>query len=176
MDAGKTDSALSAAGRGDKVAWVNPQDMQELDELVQCLNTLVSGMMALPVPQIKARLADISGLSDAMFTVYPGDEADNARYIRHVDNEDGLNGRLLTCVYYMNDEWNAEDDGGELRIFEGDQTRVKADLSPIYNRLVVFFSDSSVPHEVRHARKDRYAVTIWYINLDLHLAYHENAK
>jgi len=76
----------------------------------------------------------------------------------------------------MNEDWDVKEDGGELRIFAGDQNRVKADIAPAFNRLAVFFSDSSVPHEVRHARKERYAVTIWYINLDLHLAYHENAK
>mmetsp|Transcript_42892 Transcript_42892/g.100657 ORF Transcript_42892/g.100657 Transcript_42892/m.100657 type:complete len:837 (-) Transcript_42892:98-2608(-) len=164
---------LSAAARGDNVKWVRPQDMEELDGLIQNLNTLVSGMMALPMPAVQARLKEVSGLSDAMFSIYPGDKSENARYVRHVDNEDGKNGRQLACVYYLNKDWDTKEDGGELRLFEGDQQRVKADIAPVFNRLVAYFTDASIPHEVRRALRERRAVTIWYINLEQHLAYHE---
>lgn len=173
MTRGLTDSELSAGGRGDLIRWVSPPEVPELDPLIEHLNALVSTMMEVQDPSVQARLSQVTALSDPMFAAYPGRTSDNARYIRHVDNEDGRNGRLLTCVFYMNEGWNAAQDGGEIRIFDSDQRTVKADLAPHMNRLVVFFSDSTVPHEVRRARRDRNAVTIWYINQEMHLAYHK---
>ena len=60
---------------------------------------------------------------------------DDARYIRHVDNEDGRNGSvspevlwketygqgLITCTFYLNDDW-AEEDGGNIRLRRGVKT------------------------------------------------------
>jgi len=172
MAPGRTDSALSAAGRGDQITWVNPQDMPELGPLIEHLNALVSAMMELPQPTVQARLERVSALSDAQVAIFPGDAAHDARYIRHVDNEDGLNGRLLTCTFYLNEGWEVATDGGELRVFDADQRRVKADVAPVFNRLVAFFSDSTVPHEVRRARRERHAITIWYLDQEKHLAYH----
>eukprot|EP00931_Biecheleriopsis_adriatica_P075209 TRINITY_DN4912_c0_g3_i1.p1 TRINITY_DN4912_c0_g3~~TRINITY_DN4912_c0_g3_i1.p1 ORF type:complete len:954 (-),score=238.38 TRINITY_DN4912_c0_g3_i1:34-2895(-) len=174
MQPGKTDSDLSAKGRGDMITWTKPDEVPELSSLIEHLNGLVTLMMELPQESVVARLSQISALSDVQVAMFPGDTSpDDARYIRHVDNEDGLNGRLLTCTYYLNENWDRERDGGELRLFEPDQQSVKTDVPPILNRLVAFFSDSSVPHEVRRSRRDRHALTIWYINQELHLAYHE---
>ena len=36
------------------------------------------------------------------------------------------------------------------------------DVAPLYNRLVLFWSDARVPHEVLPSRVDRYALSIWY--------------
>lgn len=175
MGPGRTDALASAKGRGDSVAWASAEDVPELGPLVEQLNGLVSAMMELPEPAIQARLQDVSALSDAQFAIFPGSSAEaspDARYIRHVDNEDGLNGRLLTCTFYLNEGWKEEEDGGEIRLFAPDQKAVKADVAPLGNRLVAFFSDSSVPHEVRRARRERRAVTIWYLDEAKHLAYH----
>eukprot|EP00913_Durusdinium_trenchii_P026749 g25091.t1 len=173
---GKTDSTLSASGRGDLVLWVPPDDVPEMGRLVEFTNALTS---------------------------FPGSiDNDDARYIRHVDNEDGRNGRamaamdhplntssfqrfgsfcgisrgcsgLVTCTFYLNEDWDEEKDGGEIRLFEPDHQRIKADVAPKMNRLVIFFSDSSVPHEVRRCRRERYAITTWYINQEMHLEYHQ---
>jgi len=172
MVRGRTDSELSASGRGDEISWANPADVPEMGPLVECLNGVVSTLMELPDPGVQARLARVSALSDAQFAVFPGDSAENARYIRHVDNEDGRNGRLLTCTYYLNEGWDASVHGGEIRLFEPDQRSIKADIAPVWNRLVCFFSDSSVPHEVRRAHRERRAITIWYLDQEAHLAYH----
>lgn len=173
MGTGKTDSLLSTKGRGDLVFWGNPEKVPEMGPLVEYLNALVSLAMELPFPAVVARLSKISALADGQFTCFPGqDGEDDARYIRHVDNEDGKNGRLLTCTFYLNEGWEAEVHGGEIRIFEPDQVTVKADVAPVMNRLVIFFSDSTVPHEVRRARRERYAVTTWYLDREAHVIYH----
>jgi hypoxia-inducible factor (prolyl hydroxylase) len=48
-----------------------------------------------------------------MVTCYPGN---NSRYIAHIDNPDN-NGRVLTCIIYLNKYWKSGD-GGELRIYD----------------------------------------------------------
>jgi len=172
MAAGKTDSQVSTKGRGDAMVWAKPGDVPELGPLIEYLNALVSCALEVPSPAIAAHLNGVSALSDAQVAIFPGEVNPDSRYIRHVDNEDGLNGRLLTCTFYLNEGWDAARDGGELRVFDSDQTTIKADISPTSNRLVVFFSDSTVPHEVRRSRRERRAITIWYLDQEKHLNYH----
>ena len=91
-------------------------------------------------------------------TCYPGG---GARYVRHVDNNTD-NGRRVTCILYANPMWE-DGDGGELRLYptNGLPTDV-VDVAPLHNRLVLFWSDARVPHEVLPSRVDRYALSIWY--------------
>ena len=48
-------------------------------------------------------------------------------------------------------------DGGMLRIYPEGTTRV-ASIEPIFDRLLVFWSDKRNPHEVRPAYKTRLAI------------------
>ena len=43
---------------------------------------------------------------------------------------------------------------------------VVEDVAPVSGRLVVFFSETRVPHEVVPAQQTRYAVTLWYFAED----------
>jgi hypothetical protein len=36
------------------------------------------------------------------------------------------------------------------------------DVEPLHNRLVVFWSDNRVPHEVKPAHAERFAISVWY--------------
>lgn len=58
-----------------------------------------------------ANLAD-GGRSDAMLAIYPGS---GARFAKHIDNS-ADDGRRLTCLCYLNNNWR-EQDGGALRLF-----------------------------------------------------------
>ena len=44
---------------------------------------------------------------------YPGE---GARYVRHLDAFEGGTNRRLTCLYYMNKNWQPEH-GGQLRLY-----------------------------------------------------------
>ena len=103
---------------------------------------------------------------DAQCTVYPGD---GSRYVRHIAEEaDGP--RKLTCIFYLNEEWS-EAAGGELRLHlaEVDDSgkrrygrRWEKDIAPLHGRLVLFWADMRVPHEVLPTHLPRYAVSVWY--------------
>jgi hypoxia-inducible factor (prolyl hydroxylase) len=111
-------------------------------------------------------LADIRNRSKAMVTCYPGG---GAHYVKHCDNHchsgegERCNGRRLTVLLYLNQKWKAGD-GGELKIYHPapKHSEVKKVVQPHADRLLLFWSDYRVPHEVNHSQTPRYAVTLWY--------------
>eukprot|EP00913_Durusdinium_trenchii_P027254 g25569.t1 len=107
---------------------------------------------------VRHRLSCVDWANSAMFAIYPGGAS---RYIKHVDNTLGTDGRRLTAVLYLNRDW-CEQDGGCLRIFEPtmQSCQVKRDIEPLWNRLVVFWSTQEVPHEVLSSYKDH----VWFID------------
>ncbi|POI30413.1 hypothetical protein CIB84_005836, partial [Bambusicola thoracicus] len=97
----------------------------------------------------------------AMVACYPGN---GTGYVRHVDNPNG-DGRCVTCIYYLNKDWDAKVSGGILRIFPEGKAQF-ADIEPKFDRLLFFWSDRRNPHEVQPAFATRYAITVWYFDAD----------
>jgi hypoxia-inducible factor (prolyl hydroxylase) len=97
-----------------------------------------------------------------MVACYPGE---GSQYVKHIDNPNG-DGRCITCIYYLNKNWNVDRDGGLLRLFpQGDHlTNKVANIEPIFDRLIFFWSDRRNPHEVQKAYNVRFAITVWYFN------------
>ncbi|XP_020903381.1 egl nine homolog 1 [Exaiptasia diaphana] len=142
--------------RGDRITWVEGKEhnvnnireiyMSKVDDLVlQCNGT-----------SRKLGGYDIQGRTKAMVACYPGQQTG---YIKHVDNPDG-DGRCLTVLFYLNKGWT-EENGGKLRIFK---TNRNYDVEPLFNRLVLFWSDMRTPHEVLPSNSIRYAITMWYFD------------
>ena len=100
-----------------------------------------------------------------------GHQGSGSRYTWHADNpvhQQGStkkgNGRVLTCIYYLNQDWS-EEDGGALRLLrppgppiigrprsdaaQPPQTpsEIIAEIVPKLDTLVMFWSDL-IPHEV----------------------------
>lgn len=95
-----------------------------------------------------------------MVACYPGN---GSHYVKHVDNPNS-DGRCITAIYYLNLNWDVKLFGGLLRIFpEGCNDRV-ADIEPIFDRILFFWSDRRNPHEVQPAHRTRYAITLWYLD------------
>lgn len=71
----------------------------------------------------------------------------------------------MTCIYYLNKDWDAKVSGGILRIFPEGKAQF-ADIEPKFDRLLFFWSDRRNPHEVQPAYATRYAITVWYFDAD----------
>ncbi|KAL1504996.1 hypothetical protein AB1Y20_008760 [Prymnesium parvum] len=97
--------------------------------------------------------------------------ANRSRYVRHTDNvcRAGVgrrcNGRRLTVVGYLNDARDDPTDGALRLYFAGSPTSApRVDIEPLQDRLVVFWSDERVPHEVLPTSFMRFAATMWYFD------------
>ncbi|XP_006812516.1 prolyl hydroxylase EGLN3-like [Saccoglossus kowalevskii] len=145
----KTELAL----RGDKITWLhgNEDEYPHIKLLVDSIDSLVAKFNLFSQGQFV-----IGGRTKIMATCYPGG---GSGYIRHVDNPNE-DGRHVTCLFYLNENWDVKKSGGLLRIFPNEEDYV--DVEPIMNRLLLFWSDMRNPHEVQPAFSTRYAITTWY--------------
>ncbi|XP_067381650.1 egl nine homolog 1 isoform X2 [Channa argus] len=89
--------------RGDKITWIEGKEagcdkirflMNRMDDLVRHCNGKLGNYT-------------INGRTKAMVACYPGN---GTGYVRHVDNPNG-DGRCVTCIYYLNKDWNAKENG-----------------------------------------------------------------
>lgn len=79
-------------------------------------------------------------------------------YKKHVDQFKDRSNRLITLVFYLNDDWLLGD-GGELKIYHeiGEQI-----IEPLANRCVLFKTDG-MEHEVLKSYSNRYSLTGWLL-------------
>lgn len=131
--------------RSDGIAWIE----QETAEQAQG-NQFISKLEQLATELNQAFYVGIRR-TEAHFARYSAGKF----YAKHVDNPKGSDNRVFSCVFYMNDQWQA-DDGGELIIYidSGEQR-----LLPMGNRMVVF--DSNLAHEVKPAKRTRLSIACW---------------
>ncbi|KAM8920848.1 prolyl hydroxylase EGLN3 [Pelodytes ibericus] len=141
--------------RGDKIAWV--AGTEEGCEAIGLVLSVIDRLIVLCGSQLGDHY--VKERSKAMVACYPGN---GTGYVRHVDNPNE-DGRCITCIYYLNKDWNAKIDGGILRIFHDRGTGV-ADIEPLFDRLLFFWSDRRNPHEVQPSYSTRYALTVWYFD------------
>ncbi|XP_051845183.1 prolyl hydroxylase EGLN2 [Antechinus flavipes] len=141
--------------RGDQIAWVEGREpgcesigvlMAHVDEVILHCAGRLGGYV-------------INGRTKAMVACYPGN---GLGYVRHVDNPHG-DGRCITCIYYLNQNWDIKTHGGLLQIFPEGRP-VVANIEPLFDRLLIFWSDRRNPHEVKPAYATRYAITVWYFD------------
>ena len=85
--------------------------------------------------------------------------------MQHVDNYNN-DGRKITSIYYLNKDWDAKCDGGQLRIYPQLYHVYVAEIIPEFDRLLFFWSDNRNPHEVCPTFRMRYAnaITVWYFD------------
>nr|XP_020467217.1 egl nine homolog 3 [Monopterus albus] len=109
--------------RGDKIAWVSGSERG--CEAISFLLNLVDKLVSVCARHLGNRA--IRARSKAMVACYPGN---GAGYVKHVDNPN-CDGRCITCIYYLNKNWNAKEHGGILRIFPEGKSYV-ADIKPLF--------------------------------------------
>ncbi len=129
--------------RGDKIRWIN-QDffagfyyLQSIHALADLLNrSLFAG-----IRHVEAHYA--------CYHIGFG-------YQWHSDNPAGRDERVISAVFYLNDDWQAAD-GGAVEIV--DNHGVHHEMMPLANRLIIFNSD--LQHQVQIAHRQRYSVATW---------------
>jgi hypoxia-inducible factor (prolyl hydroxylase) len=144
--------------RGDRIVWVDEQFSSSIAFLLRTVDTIVWKCCNDPVSHVM-RQYDIRTRTKAMVACYPGNEA---HYVRHVDNPN-RDGRIITSLYYLNKGWDAKKDGGLLRVYPAGTDKV-ANIEPVFDRLVLFWSDRRNPHEVMNAFSMRFAISVWYFS------------
>ena len=129
--------------RSDHILWINEelllaqQHVEQLNSLAQDLNR-----------NFYLGIQDV----EAHFACYNAGEF----YALHRDNPQGKNGRMISSVFYIHEEWQ-DDWGGELRLQDkNDQWHI---IQPKPNRIALFQSD--LLHEVLLSKQQRLSITAW---------------
>ncbi|MGM8898768.1 MULTISPECIES: 2OG-Fe(II) oxygenase [unclassified Psychrobacter] len=129
--------------RGDRIRWITKNFfagyfyLQSINALATLFNqSLFAGIRH----------------SEAHYACYPV----GFGYKWHSDNPAGRNERVISAVFYLNDEW-AANDGGALEIV--DKHGIHHNVMPVANRLVIF--DSDLQHQVQIAHRQRYSIATW---------------
>ncbi|MBN2783126.1 MAG: 2OG-Fe(II) oxygenase [Campylobacterales bacterium] len=92
---------------------------------------------------------------EAHFAIYEN----GAFYEKHLDCFKNFKNRVVTTVFYMNENWS-DGDGGELIVYDENDKFLKK-VEPLFNTLVVFLSEK-FPHEVLKANAKRYSIAGWF--------------
>lgn len=129
--------------RSDHILWID----ENLDIAQHHINTLKQ------LSQLLNRHFYL-GINDveAHFACYNTGEF----YALHRDNPQNKNGRIISTVYYLHEEWQ-EGWGGELHL--QDKNNVWHTIQPKPNRIAMFQSD--LLHEVIQAKHQRLSITAW---------------
>ncbi len=137
---------LNKVVRTDQIRWMDTNNLIEAAYLCE--------MEALRIA-LNKRL--FMGLFDyeANFAHYPS----GAFYKKHLDAFKGETNRILTTVFYLNENWS-DTDGGDLIIYN-DENKLLQQIKPAAGTLVIFLSDE-FPHEVKKTFRDRYSIAGWF--------------
>jgi len=143
---GAGDLHLDKQRRRDKIHWLESEDepQKEFLEFTDGLREYLNRSLYL-------------GLSyyESHFSIY--EKVDF--YETHLDAFKSSKNRVVTTVYYLNEEWN-KNDGGELIVYDENSKEI-AKVMPNANTLVVFMSEK-FPHEVLSANRKRYSIAGWF--------------
>lgn len=147
--------------RNDRVIWVDGSEngCSEINNLIMTFSSVITNSSRLSFySDNQLDKVVINRRTKAHVACYPGN---GTRYVKHIDNPNG-DGRLITSIYYLNKDWNTKREGGLLRMYPTGTNQV-ANIEPLFDRALFFWSDRRNPHEVLPAYKDRFAVTVWFI-------------
>ena len=82
-------------------------------------------------------------------------------YRKHLDQFQGAHQRIVSCILYVNPDWEPAD-GGALRVYLGEGGEGECvDIAPTAGTLVTFLSEYYY-HEVLPAARERLSVTGWF--------------
>ena len=137
---------IDNAKRSDKTLWLD-EDSSSQSDYLEFMNSLKEYL----------NQALYLGLNyyESHFAIYE----EGSFYEKHLDSFRGSKNRVVTTVYYLNENYESGD-GGELLIYD-ENDKVIQKVLPNANTLVVFLSEK-FPHEVLTAKSKRYSIAGWF--------------
>lgn len=143
--------AVRGGIRGDRVRWLDEQNPAPAERV---LHDALAALRGAINRGLLLGLWEFEG----HYALYPP----GAGYARHRDSFHGQGNcpgeRVVSCVLYLNEYWQASD-GGALRIYVADDAT--RDVLPEGATLVAFLA-AEFEHEVLPATRPRLAVTGWF--------------
>lgn len=135
--------------RSDAISWLadTPDDPSERDAL--------AAIHALRV-QLNEKLYVGAREAELHFAHY----APGAFYRIHRDRFRDNDARVVSLVFYLNDDW-PDDAGGELVLYADDDRGSIITRTPPRAGVMACFSSDRFPHEVLPATRERYSLTGW---------------
>lgn len=137
---------LRPAIRGDEIQWLGVGQSAECDAYLAIMETmrqLLNRTLYLGLDRYESHFARYA----------PG-----AAYARHLDRFRDNDGRTVSVILYLNDQWQAAD-GGALRMHPKGEPLV--DILPLGARLAMFLSADMI-HEVLPATRERLSLAGWF--------------
>lgn len=132
--------------RNDKICWL---DEDSTDSALNCYFEKIHEITQILNQTLFLGLKDF----ETHFAIYqPG-----SFYKKHVDQFKGSNDRRISCVYYLNSDWQ-EEQGGQLMLYDCED-KLLTSVLPQGNRFVCFSSE--LPHEVCATQETRCSITGW---------------
>lgn len=137
---------ISEGVRGDRIQWLEPGQTACCDQYLTLFDEL----------RLAINRSLYLGLEDyeSHFALYPP----GAFYQKHLDRFRDDDRRAVSAVFYLNQDWQAEQ-GGALRLYLADGST--HDVLPEAGTLVVFLS-ADLPHAVLPATRERLSLTGWF--------------
>lgn len=135
--------------RGDFIRWINTDDITaptfSLFQFIEALKNYLNHTCFLGIKDYESHYA-----------FYPKGKG----YEKHRDRFKTNPHRLVSFVFYLNENWQASH-GGCLSLFDDDLSLIER-IEPKLNRMVLFLSETI--HEVEACYKERKSITGWMLN------------
>lgn len=136
--------------RGDFIRWIDTSDESApVYKLYEYINELVTNLNRTCFLGIKDY--------ETHYAFYPKGKG----YLMHRDRFKTNPHRIVSFVFYLNENWQ-QGDGGELILFNEEKEPIKT-ISPKSNRLAVFLSETL--HEVKNCNTERRSITGWLLDV-----------
>ena len=146
----KSEHAIRNDIRGDRVLWLEPADASPAQYLyfnrMDALRSAINQETFLGLFDLESH-----------FAIYPPETF----YRKHLDRFRNDSARTVSCILYLNENWQPQD-GGQLRLYLDEAgEREYLDIAPLGGTLVVFLSDRYW-HEVLPTQRERMSLTGWF--------------
>ncbi|KTD49675.1 2OG-Fe(II) oxygenase [Legionella quinlivanii] len=132
--------------RGDSILWLDP------DEFDLAVNYYFQ-----KINQISRELNNVLFMGLNQFETHYAIYQPGTFYKKHVDQFQNNKDRRISCVYYLNEGWKAED-GGALKVYNQEE-QLLVSILPQADRFICFTSD--LPHEVELTHQTRVSIAGW---------------